>query len=101
MPRAAWAIGASLLAWLIMFLTRRLLHRRDRVLHSPETARWQADAIDAVPLAWLFAAREVLRAVIGREPPLVLHLAAAIGVAVALWVVLRLVRRGRQPSPQP
>jgi hypothetical protein len=93
--RAAWAIGVLLLSWSAVFLALRTLHRRDRTLRSPETARWQDDALAAVPFAWLFAAGEVLRAVTGREPPLAVHAAAGIVVAVALSVALRGVRRAR------
>jgi hypothetical protein len=78
-----------------VFLARRTLHRRERTLRSPETARWQDDALAAVPFAWLFVAGEVLRAVLGREPPIVVHAATAIGVAVALWAGLRRLRRAR------
>jgi hypothetical protein len=93
--RAAWAIGVSLLSWSAVFLARRTLHRRERTLRSPETARWQDDALAAVPFAWLFVAGEVLRAVLGREPPTVVHAVAGIVIAVALSVALRGFRRAR------
>ncbi|HZZ85171.1 MAG TPA: hypothetical protein VFE30_11590 [Anaeromyxobacteraceae bacterium] len=93
--RAVWAIGVPLLFWAVGFFTLRALHRRDRALRSPETAPWQDDALAAVPLAWLFASRDVLRAVLGRDPSLLLHLAAAIGIAAALTVGLQRVRRAR------
>lgn len=99
--RAAWALGTLLLFWGVGFVALRMLNWRDRVLQSPETSPWQDDALAAFPLVWLLATREVLRAVIGREPPLVLHLGVGVGIAVALSVALRRVRRGRQVSRPP
>jgi hypothetical protein len=99
--RAAWAIGALLLFWSVMFFARRVMHRRDSVLQSPETVSWREDALATVPLAWLFAAREVVRAVIERDPPFGLYFAVAIGIGVPLWLVLRNVRRRWQVSRQP
>jgi hypothetical protein len=98
--RAAWAVGAVLLCWSVAFLARRLMHRRDRVLQSPETASWQDDALAAVPFSWVFAAREVLRAVLGREPSFVLYLAVVIGGVASLWLVWRNVRRRWDVSRQ-
>jgi hypothetical protein len=57
--RAAWAIGALLLCWSVAFFAGRVMHRRDSVLQSPETVPWQGDALGAIPLACLFATRDV------------------------------------------
>ncbi len=97
--RAASATGVSLLFWSVAFFARRTLHRRDRIAQSPETAPWQDDALAAVPIAGLFAARDVLRAIIGREAPIALHVAAAIGIFAVLSVALWRVRRARRKSP--
>lgn len=98
--RAAWAVGAVLLCWSLAFFARRIMHRRDRVLQSPETASWQDDALAAVPFSWVFSAREVLRAVLGREPAFGLHLAVVIGSVFPLWLVWRIVRRRWHVSRQ-
>lgn len=84
--------------WSPVFVVLRILHRRDPGLASPQTASWQDDALAALPLAWLFAAREVLRSVIGHEPPLAWLVGAGAGGALALSVVLRHVRRRPQGS---
>jgi hypothetical protein len=77
------------------------MHRRDRVLQSLATASWQDDALAAVPFSWVFSAREVLRAVLGREPSFVLYVAVAIGGVAPLWLVWRNVRRRWHVSHQP
>ncbi len=96
--RAAWALGTSLLSWSLVFVVLRIMHRRDRVLDSPEIASWQDDALAAIPLALLVAGREVLRSVIGRERPLAFHVVTGVAIAITLSVALRRVRRGRQAS---